>query len=84
MRHIFFGAVFATVVALAAISPHADAQQSTPQSFTREQIEQIIREYLLANPEVIIEAVEGLEAKRRGEAEASRRNALAAKQDELV
>src|SRR5688572_25891071 len=42
----------------------------------RQQIEQIIREYLLANPEVIEEAVNALRQKREAEAVAAQSRAI--------
>jgi len=43
----------------------------------REEIERIVRDYLLANPEVLETALQGLEAKRREEEEQARRAAIA-------
>jgi protein-disulfide isomerase len=78
LKSLVLAACFAT-----ALPSLAGAQGTTPPTLSREQIEQIVREYLLANPEVIIEAVEGLEEKRRREAEAGQRDALKAKQAQI-
>jgi protein-disulfide isomerase len=82
VHRILKSLVLAACVA-AALPSLAGAQGTTPQTLSREQIEQIVREYLLANPVVIIEAVEGLEEKRRREAEAGQRDALKAKQAQI-
>jgi protein-disulfide isomerase len=74
--------VIVACVAMAALAP-ARAQSPAPQAMSREQIEQIVREYLLNNPEIIIEAVEGLEEKRRREAERERGATLSAKRDQV-
>ncbi len=75
--------VIIACVAIAALTP-AHAQSPSSQPMTREQIEGIVREYLLNNPEIIIEAVEGLEEKRRREAERERSAALSAKSDQIL
>jgi protein-disulfide isomerase len=64
-------------------APSATAQAPAP-PLTREQVEAIVRDYLLRNPEIIVEAIDGLEEKRRQATESSQRDALAAKRVELV
>jgi protein-disulfide isomerase len=59
----------------------ARAQQTPP--LTREQVEQIVREYLIKNPEVIIEAIQALEDRQKQAAQAGQRDALAARQEQL-
>ena len=75
--------VIVACVAMATLSS-AHAQSQSPQPMTREQVEQIVREYLLNNPEIIIEAVQGLEEKQRREAERERGAALVAKRDQFI
>jgi len=72
----------AMLVGSVAIAPQAIAQ-TAPSSMSREEIEQIVREYLLNNPEVILEAIEGLEEKRRAEAEAAQRRALSSRREAI-
>lgn len=72
--------LLATLVSLAATPVSAQ----TPTPLTREQVETIVRDYLLRNPEVILEAIEGLEEKRKQSTEAAQRDALAAKRAELL
>ncbi len=50
----------------------------------REQIEQIIHDYLLKNPEILIEALQSAEAKQTQDQRATARTAIAAKRDELL
>jgi protein-disulfide isomerase len=57
------------------------AQQTPP--LTREQVEQIVREYLINNPEIIVEAIEALEARQKQAAQAGQKDALAAQQEQL-
>jgi protein-disulfide isomerase len=57
------------------------------QSFSAEQkqaLEEMIRAYILKNPEIIRDAVEALQAKEQQSADARRSQALAQLQDELV
>jgi protein-disulfide isomerase len=68
---------------LAALAAPQAMAQDARANLSREQIEQIVREYLLANPEVIIEAIEGLEERRRSATQANQRDALAAKRDQI-
>ena len=49
-----------------------------------EAIEKIVREYLLRNPEVLLEAMEVLEKRREEIAQARRREALVASRSELL
>jgi protein-disulfide isomerase len=64
------------------------APQSTPpRSFSPAQVEEIeglIRAYLLRNPELILEAVENLEQKRREDAQRSAKSAIAERRDEIL
>ena len=82
MPSILRSLVLAACIAIATPFP-ALAQSNAPQPLSREQIEQIVREYLLNNPEIILEAVEGLEEKRRRAAEVERRSTIGAKRDQI-
>ena len=68
---------------MGALCP-AWAQAPQPTPLTREQVEQIVRDYLLRNPEVILEAVQSLEDKRRAQAETAQRAAVSAKRDAIL
>jgi protein-disulfide isomerase len=63
------------------------APQSTPvgkfSPAQTEDIERIVRDYLLRNPELILEAVESLEQKRRDDAQASAKSAITERHDEI-
>lgn len=63
----------------------ATAQTDT-KSFTPEQtqgIEQIVRDYLMRHPEVILEAVDALEQKRKTETEQQQRDAVIARRADI-
>jgi protein-disulfide isomerase len=69
----------------AAQAPQSAPAQSPP-AMSPEQvqtIERIIRDYLMRNPEVIIEAVEGLEQRRRDEAQRASKVALVQFREEI-
>jgi protein-disulfide isomerase len=82
------GLVCLIVGTVAAASAQTSRPQSTPApSFPPDQtlaIEQIIREYLLKNPEVILEAVEGLEKKRQDEVQRAAKTAITDLRDEIL
>jgi protein-disulfide isomerase len=81
------------VVLTAAALPAgpAPAQQSTPEAVgdtpfdaeERQEIRRLVREYILDNPEVIMEAVQILQERRRQEAESQRKQALQAHAEAL-
>ncbi len=71
----------AIAACLALLGATQAAAQAPAANLPRDQIEQIVREYLLSHPEIIVEAIEGLEEKRRRAAEDSQRQALAAQRD---
>lgn len=68
-------------LALVAAALPAQAQQTPP--LTREQVEQIVREYLINNPEIIVEAIEALEARQKQAAQVGQKDAVAARQEQL-
>ena len=79
---------------LAAFPISASAQssgppQSTPLNGTMspeqvQAVERIVHDYLLRNPQVILDAVEQLEQKRNDEAQAAAKSAMATHRDELL
>lgn len=78
-------------LALATLQPHpALAQQSTPQddgpfdATEEREIKRLVREYLLENPEVLVEAIDVLRQRERQATERSRQDALAAHADALA
>jgi protein-disulfide isomerase len=73
--------VLMAVALLAAAAVPSLAQQAP--ALTREQVEQIVREYLLSNPEIIVEAIEALEAREREAKQAGQRAAVAAHQEQI-
>jgi protein-disulfide isomerase len=76
---------FAAMAMLACALRPAAAQTDT-KSFTPEQtqsIEQIVRDYLMRHPEVILEAVDALEQKRKAESEQQQREAVIAHRAEI-
>jgi protein-disulfide isomerase len=78
-------ALMMTVVLVLACGRPALAQ-AEPRNFSPEQIqniEQIVRDYLMRHPEVILEAVDALEQKRKAETEEQQRAALAANRKEI-
>lgn len=65
-RASILAAVFVTGAALApAIGIAAEPTADKATGFTRAEIETIVREYLLANPEIMLEVQDALEAKQR-------------------
>ncbi|MBV8536870.1 MAG: DsbA family protein [Alphaproteobacteria bacterium] len=80
--------VAALLLAL-ALSAGARAQQSMPATGTMspeqvQAIEKIVHDYLLRNPQVILDAVEQLEQARNDEAQAAAKTALAAHRDDVL
>lgn len=65
----------AAAVALAVLSPAAQAQ-GVPAA-QRQAIEQVVREYLLQHPEVIVEAIEELQKRERADEERKAKQGLA-------
>ena len=79
VRVFLYFSVFAASLQLGG---HVIAAPTTPHE--REQIEQIIHDYLLNNPEILIEALHAAEAKQTQDQRAAARTAIAAKRDELL
>jgi protein-disulfide isomerase len=80
LQHFIRSALIAA--ALTAIGAMPGFAQQAP-ALTREQVEQIVREYLVKHPEIIVEALETLEARQRQATQADQRNAVAAHQEQL-
>ena len=70
------------VTAALALVGQAAAQVSTP--VEQQRIEQIIHDYLLAHPEVIIESLRAADAKQKQEQEDASRAAIVAKRKDLL
>ncbi|MBJ3774799.1 DsbA family protein [Acuticoccus mangrovi] len=75
--------IFLTLLAAAPLllfGPRADAEDAP---LTKSDVEAIMRDYLLANPEILEEAFTALQAKRQAEAEAARKGSLSQYRDAL-
>ncbi len=68
---------------LGAPSPGA-AQTSTPAPADRQAIEQIIHDYLIAHPEVVVEALKAGDAQAKADEEAAVRAEIVKHRDELI
>ena len=75
--------VFFTVLAALAIAAPATVAHAQEPPLTREDVQSIVRDYLLANPEVLEEAFAKLQERRQAEADADRQDQLAASRDAL-
>ncbi len=75
---------FATAVQAADEPPHSIPLTGALTPEQRRAIEQVIREYLMRNPEVILDAVESLEQKRSDEARQAAKSVLADRRDEVL
>jgi thiol-disulfide isomerase/thioredoxin len=84
MRRPLLGAALAAGWLVALIVGVAAAQdRPSAADLPREQIEAIVREYLLREPEVLYEALQELQRRQQAEAEERQRGALAANRDLL-
>jgi protein-disulfide isomerase len=73
----------AAVLLVAALScPPVAAAQTAP-ALTREQIEEIVREYLLKHPDVILESVRAHQARQEAEVQARARQAVVTRRAEI-
>jgi protein-disulfide isomerase len=70
------------LAALIGFAPAGTAQTSAPAD--RQAIEQIIHDYLIAHPEVLVEALKAGDAKAKADEEAEVRAQIAKHQDELI
>lgn len=72
------------VAALLAASPAAQAQEDQPLSPKQaEAVRKVVRDYIMANPEIIRDAIEALREKQRLEAEEEARKALVERSKEI-
>jgi protein-disulfide isomerase len=76
---IFTAAALLAAACVAPLAPAA-AQQSAPD---KSAIEQIVKDYLLAHPEVIVESLNAFQRKQEAAEVEAQRNALVSRQDEL-
>lgn len=74
----------ALALLLVALWTSAAPAQSPPGPLSREEIETIVREYILKHPEVLIESVRGLEERQRAEQAEQARRAVAANREQLL
>jgi protein-disulfide isomerase len=81
MPRALLTAVVAVVLALTAAGDPARAQQQPPQQLTQPDVERIVRDYLLKNPEVVYEAIQELQRRREAAEAASQQAALAQHRD---
>ena len=70
-RHLTAAAAGATILAAATAAP-----AQTTGDLDREAVEQIVREYILANPEIIVEAIQILQARDEQASRDAQRTAL--------
>lgn len=75
-----FAAMLAAVLSLAAAVPLASAQDKLPV----EEVERIVREYLLREPEVVYQAIQELQKRREAEEAARQKQLIAQHADEIL
>ncbi len=77
--------LMATLLALSMLTVTSSAQQSSPSvsDVQRQQVEQIIRDYLLKNPQLIVEVLQRLEAQQQADREQAFKTSLASVRSEL-
>ena len=77
--------LFAALVVMVVLSFNANAQQSSApvSDLQRQQVEEIIRDYLLKNPQLIVEVLQRLEAQQQAEREQAFKTNLATVRPEL-
>ena len=78
-------ASLAVLAAVAVASPSVSAQQSTPvvDPAQKEAIEQVVRDYIRAHPEIVVEALDAYQAKKDEEQRAAQAKTLTSRADEL-
>ncbi len=75
------------LLAAASFGSPASAQSSTPSTLPPDQvqaIERVIRDYLLRNPEVLLEAIENLEKRRGADAQDAAKAAIVERRAEIL
>jgi protein-disulfide isomerase len=71
-------------VLLLALQPATFAQEPAAKSLSKAEIEQIVREYILKNPEVLIDSVRQYQERERTAQQQRAKDAVTARQAELV
>jgi protein-disulfide isomerase len=87
MTHSTRGGLITGLVAAAFVAAGplaAAAEEAPPLDLPVEQIEQVVRDYLLREPEIIYQALEELQRRQQVAAEARQRDAIAQAQDQLL
>ena len=84
LTHRIAHAVVGLFVLATFLSLSMAVKAASPTSIEREQVQQIIHDYLLAHPEVVIDALQAAEAKQKQKEAEAARAAIAAKRDELL
>lgn len=80
-----FGAWLVAVgLAAALLAPAPGHAQAPPTELPREAVEEIVRDYLRRHPEVVIEAIQAFEERRRAEARERASRVVAERRDALV
>lgn len=84
MKKLLFAASFASVLAITGTNQLQAQEQAAGQSaLTKPQIEGIIREYLLANPEILLEVQSALEEKMKAQQAAASQQVITDAADQI-
>src|SRR5690606_20300903 len=84
MKKLLFAASLASVLAIVGTNHSRAQEQATGQAaLTRPQIEGIVREYLLANPEILLEVQSALEAKMKEQQAAASQQVITDSADQI-
>ena len=85
MKNLLLAASLASVLVATAGANRSYSQEQAPgePALTRPQIEGIVRDYLLANPEILLEVQSALEAKMKAEQTAASQQAIADSADQI-
>lgn len=84
LSHLRTAALAAAVIGTVAALPHVASAQNTSAASTRADVEKIVRDYILNNPEIVAEAIRLLQQKKKLAETAADRQALADNRAELV
>lgn len=78
-------ASLAVLAAVAVASPSVSAQQSTPaiDPAQKDAIEQVVRDYIRAHPEIVVEALDAYQAKKDEEERSAQAKTLTSRAEEL-
>jgi len=84
MKKLLFAASFASVLAITGTNQLQAQEQAAGQSaLTKPQIEGIVREYLLANPEILLEVQSALEEKMKAQQAAASQQVITDAADQI-